>query len=100
MSDEQIYEIARALKFSVHYAKHDFDYCSNSDEEEVHLSLLCNPDFKQWATTYPGLRFLRVFIIAHNRSKLTGAPLPERVFNKIVVKIRFPETTGPIELEE
>ena len=98
LTDEQLYEMTRTIKFNVSYAKHDVDYHSNSDEEEVHAILLTNSDLEQWATTYPGLRFNRVQIIAHSRSKLTGPPLPERVFNKILVKLTIPATPNPIEL--
>ena len=95
LSDEQVFEIARTLKFKVHYLKFDSDFHSNPDEEEVHLILTTNPNLKQWATIYPGLKFVKAYIVAHNRSKLTGPPLPERVFNKVVVKINIPEETVP-----
>ena len=98
MSEEQIFEIAKTLKFTIHYAKHDPDYYSNSDEEEVHLILMHNVDFKHWASTHPGLKFIKAYIIGHSRSKLTGSPLPERVFNKMVVKINVPKVNTPIEL--
>lgn len=98
MSEEQIFEIARTLKFNVSYIKPDNEYFVNSDEEEVHLQLITNKDFKQWSTTYPGLIFSKVQIIAHGRSKLTGPPLPERVFNKIIVRINLPEISRPIDI--
>ena len=98
MSDEQIYDLARTLKFNVHYVKHDSDFSSNSDEEEVHLTLLTNNDFKNWATIHPGLKYNRAHIVSHNRSKLTGYPFPERIFNKIVVTVNLPSHTAPIDI--
>ena len=100
MNEEQVFELARTLKFNVHYVKPDNEYFVNSDEEEVHLQLTTNKDFKQWATTYPGLTFTKVQIVAHGRSKLTGPPLPERVFNKISVRISLPEVSLPVEINE
>ena len=98
MNDEQIYELTRTLKFNVHYIEHDTDFISNSDEEEVHLTLLTNNDFKNWATIHPGLKYSHVHIVSHNRSKLTGYPLPERIYNKLVVNISLPKLPVPIEV--
>ena len=98
MNEEQIYDITRTLKFSLHYVKHDSDYSSNSDEEEVHLTLLTNNELKNWATIHPGLKYNHAHIVSHNRSKLTGYPLPERVFNKIVLVISLPSLAVPIEV--
>ena len=98
MNEEQVFEIARTLKFNVHLTKPDNDYAVNSDEEEVHAQLVTNSDFHQWTVTYPGLTFSKVSIVSHNRSKLTGPPLPERVFNKIKVRINFPKTSRPIDI--
>ena len=98
MGNKQVYDLVRTIKFNIPFVKYDSEFCRTSRREEADPILLKNEDYEQWTTTHPGLKFNEVYIVAHDRSKLTGAPYPERIFNKIVLILDFPENSNPIEV--
>ena len=98
MGNKQVYDLVRTIKFNVPFVKFDSEFCRISERDEADPVLLKNEDYQQWLNTHPGLKFHEVYIAAHDRSKLTGAPYPERIFNKIVLILDFPENINPIEV--
>lgn len=90
MTNTQIFELARIAKFDIPYVELDDDYFSNRNDEVDEL-FASNPEFIEWRRVYH-IRLVSSTILTHSRSKLTGSPFPERVFNRITLKIHFPRT--------
>ena len=91
MNNEQIFEIARAVKFDLKFVELDDDYFTNTSDDVDEL-LAQNADLHNWKHAHSGLKFVSAKISSHTRSRLTGAPFPERVFNRITIKVHFPRT--------
>ena len=89
LTNAQIFEIARIAKFDIPYVEIEDDYFTNrTDSIDEYFG--SNPDITLWKNSYNGLRLVSATILSHERSKLTGSPFPERVFNRITIKIHFP----------
>ena len=95
LTNAQIFEIARIAKFDIPYVEIEDDYFTNRSDD-INEYFCSNPDIREWKKAYEGLRLMSSTIMAHDRSKLTGSPFPERVFNRITLKLHFPRLTDQL----